>query len=190
MNQSYQQYIQQSAAQQIAAQMQQNSLFGGGGLGGAQGYAGLIPQVVQPQPAPHIEPASIKLGEIIGWRCWKVDGGLIKSMAADILWAPGDPMKHNSKLGSILADTSGGVHAWFDATGAINYLRDYAAEPGPFIVGKVALWGDVIEHERGYRAEFAKPVSFEWIIQGASGTGGIDAVLDVMRKRYGLGPKA
>ena len=28
------------------------------------------------------------------------------------------------------------------------------------ILGKVALWGKIIEHERGYRAEFAYPLGF------------------------------
>lgn len=33
--------------------------------------------------------------------------------------------------------------------------------PQEFVVGSVLLWGEVVEHERGYRAEFAKIASLD-----------------------------
>jgi hypothetical protein len=53
-------------------------------------------------------------------------------------------------------------------------------ETRTFVAGTVKMWGDVVEHERGYRAEYAKLNS----IDEMHGPGDIDAI----RARYGVGP--
>lgn len=89
-----------------------------------------------------------------------------------------------------------GVHAFKDEARALAYCRLYAMQeamfesiiyhgrPGcvpwrPFAIGTVALWGEVIEHEEGYRAEFAKVMSINRLI----GEGGN---LDELRALYGV----
>lgn len=46
---------------------------------------------------------------------------------------------------------------------AYKLARDFLNEHGLVlpVYGKVALWGAIIEHEKGYRAEFAKIISLE-----------------------------
>lgn len=73
-------------------------------------------------------------------------------MSADVVWGPGEPMEGKTKSRS----EHNGVYAY-------KLLRDFLKQhSGDLdVYGKVALWGDVIEHELGYRAEFAKIISLE-----------------------------
>lgn len=119
------------------------------------------------------------LGEIVAWRCWLVrPDGFIRSCAADAVWAPGEPM-----TGDIGKDGTGslGIHAWKTARGALTY----GTGQGPNVIGKVALWGEVVEHAEGYRAEFAKPVSFEWLMgEGAPPAGQVEGIwAKIIRRR-------
>ncbi len=96
-------------------------------------------------------------------------------MAADAVWMPGRPMVGDVDKGhevdtgyhllwqKIIVD--GGVHAWKDfqdaVTYATQYLTYYRRDDGEIhkreiVIGKVALWGNVVEHEKGYRADKAK----------------------------------
>jgi len=68
-----------------------------------------------------------------------------------------------------------GVHAYKEnSTEANRLFRDYVEgyslvailEGDDIIIGKVKLWGDVVEHEHGYRAEFAKIVSLDEVAGG------------------------
>ena len=90
-------------------------------------------------------PTEIRPGEIIAWRAWMVRGhalGLqLHSMAAGAEWMPGQPMTGDIKRGL-------GVHAWKTKEQAQAYALRGA------VIGQVELWGQVIEHEDGYRAEY------------------------------------
>jgi hypothetical protein len=61
-----------------------------------------------------------------------------------------------------------------------NWFADWVpyAETSTVVAGTVKMWGDVMEHERGYRAEFAKLNS----IDAMHGPGDLDA----LRARYGV----
>src|SRR5262249_6830909 len=52
-----------------------------------------------------------------------------------------------------------GIYAFNDMQQVIDSYRYLADMTTPFIFGKVMLWGTVIEHQKGYRAELAKIVS-------------------------------
>lgn len=52
-----------------------------------------------------------------------------------------------------------GIYAWKTLFGTTNGIRDFLLHGG-YIIGKVYLWGRVIEHERGYRGQYAYPHSF------------------------------
>lgn len=69
-----------------------------------------------------------------------------------------------------------GIHAYKKAR---DFLKSHASEL--HIYGKVAMFGDVIEHELGYRAEFAKIISLDGVL-GSRG----EKELDRHRKQYGL----
>lgn len=51
-----------------------------------------------------------------------------------------------------------GVHAWKTLDGA----KEYAGGIMEVVIGRVELWGEVVEHERGYRAEFAAIKSLDF----------------------------
>lgn len=73
-------------------------------------------------------------------------------MSADVIWGPGEPMDGKTKS----TEEHCGVYAY-------KKLRDFLSQhtDGLDVYGQVALWGDVIEHELGYRAEWAKIISIE-----------------------------
>ena len=47
----------------------------------------------------------------------------------------------------------------------------------PFLFGKVKIWGEIVEHEAGYRSEFGKIVSLDY---------GDPILLNKFRRTYGL----
>lgn len=109
----------------------------------------------EPEPEPEIEDAGITVGEIVGWRAWLIDeNGLLESVHTRTPWLPEHPVTG-------APDTYAGVHAWRDLSSAYEYAK--TSSIGLRVCGRVALWGTVIEHERGYRAEFAKVLSFDYL---------------------------
>ena len=51
----------------------------------------------------------------------------------------------------------------------------YPGGIGPLLLGKVKIWGEIVEHEAGYRSEFGKIVSLDY---------GDPELLDKFRKIY------
>ena len=98
-------------------------------------------------------PKEIRPGEIIAWRAWDVDGDppRLKSVAMGTAWAPGLPL-----VGDPSTSTQG-VHAWKTKAGVLKYIQGMRNK----VIGEVELWGTVIEHEDGYRAEYAAVKSLE-----------------------------
>ena len=89
-----------------------------------------------------------------------------------------------------------GIHAFNSEEDAIKYMQRErkfpvqwqvtfshikgSAQEKPrecFAIGKVSLWGDVIEHEQGYRAQYAYPYDIEII-------GGTKEMADSLREQY------
>lgn len=125
------------------------------------------------RPEP-LKDGGLKLGEIIGWRGWRITTeGFLHSMSADVLWAPGEPMYGNVKA----SIDHNGCYAYKHAR---DFLKKHAG--GLQIYGKVAMWGRVIEHELGYRAEWAKIISLDELLGPHTLTNNIRA----LRKRYGV----
>ena len=54
-----------------------------------------------------------------------------------------------------------GVHAFKTKSGVLSYGANCILNP--IAVGTVALWGTVIEHELGYRAQFGRVYSIDAI---------------------------
>jgi hypothetical protein len=129
--------------------------------------------VPSPSPEP-IEDAGITLGEIVAYRIWVVTkSGFLKSTAMDTIWAPDEPMS-----GDV---SDAGVHAWKSKSAALTYGEGWFS--GRSVFGSVLLWGDVIEHETGYRAEFASIASIDECL----GQQGLSLKeMKALRQRYGL----
>jgi hypothetical protein len=74
-----------------------------------------------------------------------------------------------------------GVHAFKSLDEAFKYADqaiNWIFPSGGVVVGHVALWGDVIEHEHGYRAQYG---SVHSILNEAND----NPKLDLLRRRYG-----
>lgn len=99
---------------------------------------------------------------IIAWRIWRVvangNHAILRSCVTGEAWETGAPMY--AKTTVIAHQLYNGVHAYKMETRPDKYAYSLWAESnGDMLVhGKIALWGKVIEHEEGYRAEFAYPI--------------------------------
>lgn len=137
---------------------------------------------------------------IVAWRKWwvDIDTGLLISLFKDTVWVPGEKM-----TATCLAQT-GPVHITRRACSsspqfecqcgiwgvpARDDLPRYGEGPGPrapehqshlIVVGRVTLWGRVIEHDRGWRAQYAYP--YELLVQpGTSDEWKVDEAQRVAR---------
>lgn len=140
-----------------------------------------------------LKDARIRTGEIIGWRAWyamnTAQGLRLRSMAVDCIWEPGEPISvnsvidqcgYNDKWERIPPGIGAGVHA-FKAVG--EAARQYGEGPRK-VYGTVALWGEVIEHQLGYRAEFGRVNSLDHLGTMESEE---EALLSSLRQTYKVG---
>ena len=132
-----------------------------GALGVGAGYAHpAVAVMAPPHPPTALKSEDIRAGEIIAWRAWSiywgVDGARLKSMTVSSIWEP------DRTMAGCPADGYG-IHAYKDQNGP---LTDGYVVPGlslASVIGRVALWGDIIEHTDGYRAQFAAVHSLDRI---------------------------
>lgn len=106
-------------------------------------------------------PTEFSIGEVVGWRCWRKmhnDGKLRSAFVGNADWSGGAVIG-----GAPVTRIVAGVHAWKTLRQAKWYARDVAIWPRsgrrpPFdvVIGKVLLWGDIIEHKKGYRAQYGR----------------------------------
>ncbi len=108
-------------------------------------------------PEKPLEDSGIELGEIIAWRAWRLrKNGILRSTHLATRWLPGKIIEGDVRFFA-------GVHAFKDRRAAIRYGRLF--NRGRYIViGQVALWGEVIEHELGYRASYARIHSIDRVM--------------------------
>ena len=119
-------------------------------------------QTQRTKPEP-IEDAGISVGEIIAYRAWRCSGEVLRSMAVDDVWAPGEPMEGDPEK-YVLQLQGCGVHAFKTMSMVLTNYDSWADEVSSYVVvGTIALWGTVIEHELGYRAQFGKVNSLDMI---------------------------
>jgi hypothetical protein len=126
-----------------------------------------------PSPVPVSEPSVkpllervVTAGEQIGWRIWEVrSDGLLKSYARDNVWQPGVPMQ-----GMPQDDGSAGVWAFKDKAQALRkvadnrYISRFTNKVAGYAWGAVLLWGEGIEHQIGWRAEYARIISLDGVV--------------------------
>lgn len=128
---------------------------------------------------------------IQGWRVWKVAGGCLYSTVFGTLWPERARFEARCGLGG--RSSPGGLRGVHDAPSrgcdcgiyALKsrsdalYLAQQIAKPVLAAVGRVSLWGRVVETERGYRAQYA-------YIYDLTLLGGTDVEADEIRNRYAV----
>jgi hypothetical protein len=111
---------------------------------------------VSAQPQPLSDHA---LDPVEGWRTWVLDRDgddlRLVSPLVDALWPGGRPFgatcRRHAGHRAPAQDCSCGIYA-------VSSPADLGSVcAGVSVVGSVALWGRVVEHERGYRGELAYP---------------------------------
>lgn len=147
---------------------------------------------------PTLKRDGVVAGEIVGYRCWRVEKGLLRSVYQTDIWKPGAVLE-----GRELGDwDSRGIHAWKDPASKEyhDYIRGYLNSRDMFLIlgreprdekpamvtGTIFMWGDVVEHERGWRAEYARVRSLDWLYPDETMMGREQATLAELHAKYSL----
>jgi hypothetical protein len=111
------------------------------------------------------------ISPIIGYRVWKWENTGLKSLCGE-RWRPGQSLAARCRASVVVGPIVGRAEAVHDAHEVpqtdctcgvyaaknLEHLRQFGYE-GRGIHGEVYLWGTVVEHELGWRAQFAYPKS-------------------------------
>lgn len=129
-------------------------------------------------PYSCIPNAGIRAGELVAWRFWCYEPRYerLKSAFMEVIWVPGQPMTGDVR--------DAGVFSWRDRDFALRECHRWLIPEPFYIFGSIYHWGEVIEHERGYRSERAEIRSLDAII----GYNRSWPDLDHLRKLYGVKP--
>lgn len=117
------------------------------------------------------------LDPVVGWRSWLVveaDRKLrLRSLIFPVVWQPGSEFAAECRRRSLLPwrrrsarhvapaeQCACGVYAAADLATAVHYLTTPCWEGDGLlrVLGRVSLWGDLVEHERGWRGSHAYPL--------------------------------
>lgn len=132
-----------------------------------------------------VEDAGIKAGEIVAYRAWYTRRSDLKltSVFAHHRWEYGKSEKTDLVVEMFFGS---GFHAYKRP----QQVMDEYCLPSPihdFVVyGEVKLWGTVVEHEGGYRAEYAKIKRLSGLRSVGGWTKENEAYLDRLCKLYGV----
>jgi hypothetical protein len=94
----------------------------------------------------------------VGWKVWRVEDGLLKSVLYGDPWPVDEPIRAVCVRHSHEAPSRGcecGIHAGRELAAWGHYLA-VGAESRVF--GRVLLWGSTLEGAHGWRAGLARPV--------------------------------
>ncbi len=150
-----------------------------------------------------VYPRERAVEPIQGWRAWRLhrtEGGLLRiaptTPRSD--WTPGVPihatcsaahtreyMVYNPELAAFHRSPEPGCTCGIHAMKYPRRLR--RARPGrnAGVIGTVAMWGRVIEHTKGWRAEFAYPARLRLICVWCLWNARLPGVPDVVLEREG-----
>ncbi len=127
------------------------------------------------QPRPVEPPLSIE--PVLGWRVWRLyesDANVsLGSMTRQDLWPPGEPFRARCSLashaGRVPSESCGcGIYA---ASTPEALARAAVLSGSVGVVGAIAMWGTVIEHDRGARAQLAYPARLRLVCSVCLGEG-------------------
>src|SRR5262249_11063490 len=114
--------------------------------------------------AKRLKHEGIRAGEIIAYRAWRVidpgsfssgDDRLHSVYMRDYVWHPGEPASGDVRIH--------GIYSFRDAIRAkYEYTSTTSIDDGPLLFGQIKIWGEVVEHEVGYRSQFGRIVSLDY----------------------------
>jgi hypothetical protein len=119
----------------------------------------------------------IRIGEIIAYRAWRVigphwwwqgDDRLHSVLMQDYVWHPHEPASGDVQ-----------THGIYSFRSVVRSKEEYCYSVGraTLLFGKVKIWGEIVEHQTGYRSQFGKIVSLDY---------GDAELLDKFRKIYNV----
>lgn len=167
----------------------------------------VIPVGPNAAPLADIPSEGIRTGEITGYRLWWALDYSLYSIVHQEAWSPNEVKKGNlNEMVHLYA--RGGVYCFNTLDEAFSSLhnemeeyrhyqnlgsayRDFFAyrwDNPAIAVGTVKLWGEVVEHQRGYRAENAK-ISSIYTIVSLKDRWADDLKLKQFRSLYSVGAK-
>ena len=127
---------------------------------------------------------------IVGWRVWGLSTPASANPRADAsqpcilastfmidVWPPGKAM--TACCGANMLRH--GIHAFATPAQALAYMGE-CRKPTRHVFGEVSLWGRVVIHERGFRAQWAYP---KRILVPKQYRGGRD-IVNELRRSYGV----
>lgn len=177
------------------------------GAGGGPRWAQSIPSLTQitratlpgrafrPKP-PTLPHAGIRAGEIIGFRAWLITLYGVSSLAHPFIWPPGVTVTgdlNKPVYWDIVSATCiwGGVYCFSEETSMndeldrlskyipqVSNLSYNAFHPIGYIFGTVKLWGEVVEHQTGFRGENAKIHSITKVRAAPKRLSAVDQILE------------
>ncbi|MDQ6796952.1 MAG: hypothetical protein M3011_02810 [Actinomycetota bacterium] len=123
---------------------------------------------------------------VVGWRYWQVRAGRLRSVTQPhVEWKPGVVLTARCTGAGHLAPDAGcecGIYGARD----LESLRQHGLclPPEALAVGRVGLWGRVVDDVAGWRAEFGRPLSLAVVAEMVAGTD-LDAMIAALRT-YGV----
>ncbi len=117
------------------------------------------------------------LAPVSGWRVWRIDESGPEARLASVVrpaaWPAGEAMIAACPWVGFAHRPPGtgcrcGIHATRDADEAAFHAEVPSRRRDPLAIGLVALWGDVVEAERGWRAARAYPETLYAILRDES----------------------
>ena len=136
------------------------------------------------------------LGYLTAWRFWVLQHGRLRGIGHQVVWPQGTPlaavcladMRHKKSTPFPVWHCTCGIHG-----GLPHSLNAIIGQPHPnwwderLVLGTVALWGRVVTHQDGYRAEFGYPVQLFAEFRGSSSFLALHPrTAAALRKRYGV----
>src|SRR6266567_5585185 len=112
--------------------------------------------------ARHVKHDGFRVGEIIAYRAWRVinrgwlrsgDDRLHSVLMKDYVWHLNEPASGDVHM-----------HGIYSFQNVIQSKEEYGYDSGvsgPLLFGRVKIWGEIVEHEAGYRSQFGKIVSLD-----------------------------
>lgn len=120
----------------------------------AKTYLAIQNAIKAPKIAAKRKSLGIQIGEITAWRCWKMTNGTLCSAFAENIWYPNEPFKSfNGVNDKGKAGVGQGIHAFKSQWRAIRWASLCGSN---MVIGKVSLWGEIVEFENGWHAEYGK----------------------------------
>lgn len=122
-----------------------------------------------------------------GWRYWQVRGGRLRSVTqGHVEWRPGQILVARCTGTGHRAPDEGcecGIYGARD----LEHLRQHGLclAPAALVVGRVALWGRVLEEVSGWRGELARPLELAVVPELVAGAEAAEAMTAAL-EAYGV----